>query len=143
MQLLALHDEVAEPDQPHWKVMKAIVLPTTCPYKKARVPIFRFFKHECPSHDRSIVSCGQPAKHQTDIRLVLEDVEAVGHARKRRKQSANRKILKLWHDLFGASPAAVVNKVVAVPSCSIAGSHLRQPRPDLMTRASNRNCLRK
>src|SRR5207247_6620098 len=45
--------------------------------------------------------------------------------------------LPLGHNAFRAFSPAIVEEVVAIPTRPGAGSHLRQPRPDVAPRATN------
>src|SRR5271167_4588441 len=68
--------------------------------------------------------------------LILHDSKPAGCPRERGEYTAHLDGLKLRQDAIRTAVAAVVDEVVSVPPSS-AGSHLDEPRPDIMRRAMN------
>src|SRR5271167_2651081 len=68
--------------------------------------------------------------------LILHDSKYVGYPRERGEYTARLDVLKLRQDAIRTAVAAVIDEVVSVPPTS-AGSHLDQPGPDVMRRATN------
>ncbi len=53
------------------------------------------------------------------------------------KDHADREFLELGDGALSARPASVVEKVIAVPAGTTPSAHLREPRPDFLSRSSN------
>jgi hypothetical protein len=124
--MLALHREVQrapyelqqQPDS------RAVVL-TAGADEKSRARI-DWLEHERPGN---AVQAGITGQDKRALRLDLGDEEAVACPRRPRHQVADLNLLQFGTNSVGASEAAVVEAVVAVPAAA-AAAQLHQPGPD-------------
>ena len=119
-----------------------ILGPSASPHDQPRGAVAELFEHKRPGHHRRGAWPRHPAEDEAQARLVLKHVKAVDGTGEGGKEGADCNRLEMGHDAVGASPATVVDEVVAVPSSPTARSHLHEPRPYVVPWAPNRDGVR-
>ena len=144
-QLFPLHDEVDDADDESGQRQRQPVEPVarsaTDAHQETRHAGRHLVEHERPRHLWRAVR-RQPAKRQHPLVFDRQQRESLRHARQRREDRADGRMLQFWHDARRARLPAVVEPVVAVPAAAAARSHLHQPGPHVTRRASNRHAVR-
>jgi hypothetical protein len=86
-----------------------------------------------------ILAAGQsPRENEAVLPLALRDQEPAGSSGECGEYASHADVLMIGQDAFGAKLTAVRDEVVGIPS-GMARTHLGQPRPDVVRRATNRD----
>ena len=127
--------------QPPWQSVQLIAATAARAGNEARGTVLHVFEDKRPRQQRRVV-WRRPADDEKALRLERQHREAVGHSRQRREDHAGGEVLKLRDDACGARLATVVEEIVAVPSRATSRTHLHEPRPHVMSRASDGESMR-
>jgi hypothetical protein len=79
-----------------------------------------------------------PRENEAVLPLALRDQEPAGSSGECGEYASHADVLIIGQDAFGAKLTAVRDEVVGIPS-GTARTHLGQPRPDVVRRATNRD----